>query len=298
MRPRKNKIPVPFIIVTVGPVIILLTVFMIIPMIRSVSLSFQDVGLLSPQGEFVGLNNYAYLFKDSFFKKALVNTVKLMVWIPVITLSISFTLAFLLQQVKLREKNIYILFYFFPYFLSSTVAAAIWAFILHPTSGILNKLLDIFGLSFLKHSWTGEASTALGCIAAVIIWASIGYYIVLYLSALESIPHELYESAMIDGASFRQKFFYITIPLMRNIIGITFVLLMSGVIGASFVYSKLLTGGGPNGASSVLMQYIYSQGMSNGNIGYASAITVVTIALGVLLSFISRKISAKSGDYL
>ena len=206
----------------------------------------------------------------------------------------SFVLAFALQQIKLREKNIYITFYFFPYFLSATVVAAVWSFVLHPTSGILNKALELIGLEAWKHAWVGEASTAIWCIGAVIIWACIGYYIVLYLSGLESIPQDLYEAATLDGAGFWRKLFHITLPLMKNIIGTTFILLMSGVIGTSFVYSNLLTAGGPNGASSVLLQYVYSQGIGNGNTGYASAITVVTMAIGIALSAISRKVTNKS----
>ena len=105
---------------------------------------------------------------------------------------------------------------------------------------------------------------------------------------------DVYEAATLDGAGFWGKLIHITLPLMKNIIGTTFILLMSGVIGISFVYSNLLTNGGPNGASSVLMQYVFVQGIRNGNTGYASAITVVAMTMGILLSAISRKLTNKS----
>ena len=113
------------------------------------------------------------------------------------------------------------------------------------------------------------------------------------MSGLDSISPEIYESATIDGAGFWSKIFRITLPLMRNIIGITFVINMSGVLGASYVYSMIMTAGGPNGASNVLLRYIYQQGILNGNMGYSSAVTVVTLILSVGLSVISRKLTNK-----
>lgn len=291
---KHKRLPTVFLLCATIPTAVLLIVFMVIPTVQAVLLSFREVNILTMKGEFVGLSNYLYMFKDRMFKLSFTNTIKLMVVIPLVTLTVSFLLAFVLQQVKLREKNLYITFYFFPYFLSATVVAAVWSYVLHPTTGILNKLLSLLGLESLKHAWVGDAGTALWCIAAVIIWACIGYYIVLYLSSLESIPEDLYEAATLDGATFWDKLRYITLPLMRGTIGTTFILLMSGVIGTSFVYSNLLTNGGPNGASNVLMQYVYTQGIKNGNTGYASAITVVAMTLGILLSVISRKMTQKS----
>lgn len=283
-----------FLLWAVVPTAVLLIVFLVIPTLQSVILSFQEVNLLSTGNKFVAFDNFIYLVKDPIFIRSLFNTLKLMVAIPAITLSISFLLAFLLQQVKLRETSLYITFSFYPYFMSATVVAIVWSFVLHPTSGILNKMLEMIGLGALQRPWVGDSSTALWCIAAVIIWASIGYYIVLYTSGLESISPELYESATLDGAGFFQKLVHITLPLMKNIIGITFVLLMAGALNASFVYSKLLTNGGPNGASNVLMKYIYDQGIKSGNMGYASAISTVTIIIGVVLSALSRKMTGKS----
>lgn len=291
---KKQRLPKGFLAFACIPTVFLLVVFMIIPTIRAIVLSFKEVNVLTLKGSFVGLENYEYMFGDKKFIQALINTLKLMIAVPAITLIISFILAFCLQQIRIREKNLYITVYFFPYYLSASAVAVIWSYILHPTSGMLNKFFEIMGLSSLKHAWVGEEATALWCIAAVLIWACIGYYVVLYMSGLDSIPDELYEAAVLDGASFWQKLIHITLPLMKNIIGTTFILLMSGVIGASFVYSKLLTGGGPNGSSTVLMHYIYSQGIQNGTVGYASAITVITMALGIALAFLARLLTSKS----
>lgn len=292
---KKKHIPVPFILASIVPTIVLLVLFLIYPAIKAGILSFQHVGLLRTSGKFVGFENYAYLLKDDKFKMVVGNTLRAIIEVPVITLTISFFLAIVLHRSKLREKNLYVTFYFFPYFMSSTVVAIVWSFVFYPTSGgVLNGILSRIGLKSLVTAWLGNSRTALGCIEAVIIWCCIGYYIVLYLSALDGISPELYEAAKIDGATTWQQIRFITFPLMKNIIGITFVLLMSGTLAVTFVYTKVMTNGGPNGASTVLLHYIYQQGLENGNIGYASAITVFTMAMAILLAALSRIITSRS----
>lgn len=291
---KKNK-PIGFILWSVLPSCILLVLFVFYPMTKSALLSFQEVGLLSTSGPWVGFDNYAYLLKDEKFSQALGNTLKIMFVIPVFTILISFTLAVVLHRCRLKEKNLYVTVYFFPYFMSATVVSIVYSGILQPTSnGVLNKILSVLGLESWQRAWLGDKRTALWCIAAILILCSIGYYVVLYLSGLDSIPSDLYEAAKLDGASAWQQVWYITLPLMKNIIGITFVLLMSGAIGGSFIYSKIMTNGGPNGASNVLLRYIYQQGMVNGNIGYSAAITVFTIVLAIFLAVLSRVLTSRS----
>lgn len=291
----KQKKPVGFILFGILPTCILLITFMFYPMVKSAILSFQDVGLLSTSGPSVGFDNYAYLFKDEKFLQALVNTLKLMVVVPVGTIVIAFVLAVILHRVDLREKNLYITCYFFPYFMSATVVSIVWSCILQSTSnGVLNTILTSLGLESWCRAWLGDSRTALWCIAAVLICCTVGYYVVLYLSSLDGIPAELYESAKLDGASAWQQILHITLPLMKNVIGITLVLLMSGTLAASFTYSKIMTNGGPNGASNVLLRYIYQQGIVNGDIGYSSAITVFTIIMAVGLAVVSRTLTSKS----
>ena len=127
-----------------------------------------------------------------------------------------------------------------------------------------------------------------------LLWQAAGYYMVMHIAAMDGISPEIYESATLDGASAWRKLVSITMPLMKDIIGITFVLALSGTINLSFVLSQVMTGGGPNGASSVLLQYMYTQGFVNGNFGYAMAITVFTLAISVALSMLSRKLTDAS----
>lgn len=297
MKNRKKKaqpLPVLFICVSVLPAVILTLMFTIWPTVQALYLSFTNATSLGLNNKFVGLDNYIYMFHDKSFIQALINTAKLMAVVPVITIFCSLVLAFVLNQCKLKEMVLYRTLFYFPNIVSLTVVGIIWSFVFHPNVGIVNKILGAVGLESLQRSWLGDSKTALWCIAFTLLWQAAGYYMVMHIAAMDGISPEIYESATLDGASAWRKLISITMPLMKDIIGITFVLALSGTINLSFVLSQVMTGGGPNGASSVLLQYMYTQGFVNGNFGYAMAITVFTLAISVALSMLSRKLTDAS----
>ena len=294
---RKKKaqpLPVLFICISVLPAVILTLMFTIWPTAQALYLSFTNATSLGLNNKFVGLDNYIYMFHDKSFIQALINTAKLMAVVPVITIFCSLVLAFVLNQCKLKEMVLYRTIFYFPNIVSLTVVGIIWSFVFHPNVGIVNKILGAVGLESLQRSWLGDSKTALWCIAFTLLWQAAGYYMVMHIAAMDGISPEIYESATLDGASAWRKLVSITMPLMKDIIGITFVLALSGTINLSFVLSQVMTGGGPNGASSVLLQYMYTQGFVNGNFGYAMAITVFTLAISVALSMLSRKLTDAS----
>ena len=297
MKNRKKKaqpLPVLFICVSVLPAVILTLMFTIWPTLQALYLSFTNATSLGLNNKFVGLDNYIYMFHDKSFIQALTNTAKLMAVVPVITIFCSLVLAFVLNQCKLKEMVLYRTIFYFPNIVSLTVVGIIWSFVFHPNVGIVNKILGAVGLESLQRSWLGDSKTALWCIAFTLLWQAAGYYMVMHIAAMDGISPEIYESATLDGASAWRKLISITMPLMKDIIGITFVLALSGTINLSFVLSQVMTGGGPNGASSVLLQYMYTQGFVNGNFGYAMAITVFTLTISVALSMLSRKLTDAS----
>ena len=300
MKNRQNRqkkaqpLPVLFICISVLPAVILTLMFTIWPTAQALYLSFTNATSLGLNNKFVWLDNYIYMFHDKSFIQALKNTAKLMAVVPVITIFCSLVLAFVLNQCKLKEMVLYRTIFYFPNIVSLTVVGIIWSFVFHPNVGIVNKILGAVGLESLQRSWLGDSKTALWCIAFTLLWQAAGYYMVMHIAAMDGISPEIYESATLDGASAWRKLVSITMPLMKDIIGITFVLALSGTINLSFVLSQVMTGGGPNGASSVLLQYMYTQGFVNGNFGYAMAITVFTIAISVALSMLSRKLTDAS----
>lgn len=300
MKNRQNRqkkaqpLPVLFICISVLPAVLLTLMFTIWPTVQALYLSFTNATSLGLNNKFVGLDNYIYMFHDKSFIQALKNTAKLMAVVPVITIFCSLVLAFVLNQCKLKERVLYRTIFYFPNIVSLTVVGIIWSFVFHPNVGIINKILGAVGLESLQRSWLGDSKTALWCIAFTLLWQAAGYYMVMHIAAMDGISPEIYESATLDGASAWRKLISITMPLMKDIIGITFVLALSGTINLSFVLSQVMTGGGPNGASSVLLQYMYTQGFVNGNFGYAMAITVFTLAISVALSMLSRKLTDAS----
>ena len=300
MKNRQNRqkkaqpLPVLFVCISVLPAVILTLMFTIWPTAQALYLSFTNATSLGLNNKFVALDNYIYMFHDKSFIQALKNTAKLMAVVPVITIFCSLVLAFVLNQCKLKEMVLYRTIFYFPNIVSLTVVGIIWSFVFHPNVGIINKILGAVGLESLQRSWLGDSKTALWCIAFTLLWQAAGYYMVMHIAAMDGISPEIYESATLDGASAWRKLISITMPLMKDIIGITFVLALSGTINLSFVLSQVMTGGGPNGASSVLLQYMYTQGFVNGNFGYAMAITVFTLAISVALSMLSRKLTDAS----
>lgn len=300
MKNRQNRqkkaqpLPILFICISVLPAVILTLMFTIWPTAQALYLSFTNATSLGLNNKFVALDNYIYMFHDKSFIQALKNTAKLMAVVPVITIFCSLVLAFVLNQCKLKEMVLYRTLFYFPNIVSLTVVGIIWSFVFHPNVGIINKILGAVGLESLQRSWLGDSKTALWCIAFTLLWQAAGYYMVMHIAAMDGISPEIYESATLDGASAWRKLISITMPLMKDIIGITFVLALSGTINLSFVLSQVMTGGGPNGASSVLLQYMYTQGFVNGNFGYAMAITVFTLAISVALSMLSRKLTDAS----
>ena len=300
MKNRQNRqkkaqpLPVLFVCISVLPAVILTLMFTIWPTAQALYLSFTNATSLGLNNKFVGLDNYIYMFHDKSFIQALINTAKLMAVVPVITIFCSLVLAFVLNQCKLKEMVLYRTLFYFPNIVSLTVVGIIWSFVFHPNVGIVNKILGAVGLESLQRSWLVDSKTALWCIAFTLLWQAAGYYMVMHIAAMDGISPEIYESATLDGASAWRKLISITMPLMKDIIGITFVLALSGTINLSFVLSQVMTGGGPNGASSVLLQYMYTQGFVNGNFGYAMAITVFTLAISVALSMLSRKLTDAS----
>ena len=173
------KKPRLFIALCTLPALILTIVFMIVPMVNAIYLSFTSSTALSVgfNSKFVFLDNYKYMFQDKDFLQALFNTLKLMLVIPAVTIFLSLVFAFILTQGQLKEKSFYRTVFFFPSIVSMTVVGIVWSFVFNPTRGILNHMLDLFHFSTWKHAWLGEGKTALWCIGAawcgrllVIIW--------------------------------------------------------------------------------------------------------------------------------
>jgi len=295
-KPKKYKnLPIGFICICVLPAVLGVGLFTIYPTIQALAMSFFDTrNLALGFGDFVGLDNYIRMFTiDTHFRTALVNTLQLMAVVPVVTVFMSLLFAFVLTQSKLKERGIYRVIFFFPSMLSMVVIAVVWSALLGPTSrDPVNTVLGFFNVDAIM--WLGDGRFALWAIAIVMIWQAVGYYMIMLLSSVDSINKEIFEAADIDGAGGVTKLFRITMPMIKDQIGICYVLAVSGTIGISFTLALIMTNFGPGTESLVLLGHIFNMGFRGGNFGYAMAIVVVTLTLALTLSVISRKLSYQS----
>lgn len=285
-----------FILFCLLPGLILLVLFKIYPTIQVFQKSFFLWTGIGDKPKWVGLKNFTDLFHDDVFLLALRNTGLLMLVVPVVTLLIALINASILTRSKLRERSLYRTLFFFPSILSFVVIAILWSFIYHPTIGFLNSGLESIGLGSWAMSWLGDARTVLWAIAVTMIWQAAGYYMVMYMAGIDGISPELYEAASIDGATATKQFFHITIPMLWEIIRITIIFSINGVLTISFIVISIMTAGGPDRHSEVLMTYLYSQAFANSNFGYAMAIGVFVFIVSFLLALLSNRLTERGNS--
>ncbi|MCL2587754.1 MAG: sugar ABC transporter permease [Firmicutes bacterium] len=292
---KLKTLPVGFICICVLPALLLVSLFTLYPLINALVMSFYSTtNLALGFGNFVGIDNYVRMFtNDQHFNTALRNTLQLMAVVPLVTVFLSMVFAFILTQSKLKERGMYRVVFFFPSVLSLVVIAAVWSALLAPTSrDPVNRVLGWFGGDAIM--WLGDVRFALWAIAIVLIWQAVGYYMVLLLSSVDSINKEVFEAADLDGASGATKLFKITMPLIKDQIGICYVLSVSGTMALSFTLTFVMTNSGPGTATLVLLGHIFNTGFQASAFGYAMAIVVFSIVLALTLSAISRRFSYQS----
>lgn len=275
-----------FIWTSILPALILFVIFMVIPTINVFWMSLFKWGGLTNNKKFVGLNNFTTLFKDENFLKSFQNTLFLIVIVTIITMAFAIVLAAILVRDDIKYKNLFRIIFYLPNILSVVVISAIFSAILDPNQGIINATLDVLNLESLKRMWLGDQQAVIWCIAVAMIWQAVGYYMVMYMAGMSSIPDSLYEAADLEGASKIKQFFEITIPLVWNVVRTTLTFFIISTINLSFLFVKVMTSGGPDGASEVFLSYMYKQAYSNSSYGYGMAVGVVIFVVSFGLSLI------------
>ncbi|WP_228745131.1 carbohydrate ABC transporter permease [Paenibacillus sp. S150] len=282
-----------FIALCLLPGLALFLLFKVYPTVQIFHKSFYLWTGLSDKPKFIGMKNYADMFQDDTFLLSLKNTGLLMLAVPVITLLIALVNASILTKSKLKERNLYRTVFFFPSILSFLVIAILWSFIYHPTMGFLNSGLETAGLGKWALPWLGDQRVVLWALAVTLIWQAAGYYMVIYMAGIDGIPPDLYEAAELDGATRIQQFFHITIPMLWEIIRVTIIFSINGVLSISFVIVSVMTAGGPDHHSEVVMTYLYSQAFANSNFGYAMAIGVFIFIISMVLALVSNRLTER-----
>lgn len=264
------------------PAIVLLVIFFFLPFFQTVYLSFFNYDSNIYNSTYIGLKNYIELFKNPIFYKVLLNTfIYLAVAVPILAVFPLF-LAILLNR-EIRGLTLYKILIYLPVIVSIVVAAIAFKW-LYADQGILNYIAEKFGMNPI--GWLTSPQWALYSVIIVTIWKGIGYYMMIYLAALMSVPKELYEACDIDGATFLKKHLTVTIPHIMPTIALVVTI---SSISAMKVFAEIyvMTKGGPLNSSKTIVYYIYERAFENLDLGYASAMAVVLLIIVMIFSLIN-----------
>ncbi len=290
-----------FIAVFLVPALLLYGVFVVSPYAQAFQISGTDWSGLSPTYEFVGLDNFHRLLGDGYFWNALRHNGLLLVLLPVVTIVLGLFFASMISVGGradragvhgVRGAGFYRVVYFFPQVLSVAIIGVLWKQMYAPHTGMINGLLRAAGLDGLAVAWLGDPRFAFWCVLAVLVWMNVGFYVVLFGAAMQSVPRDLYEAALLDGANRLTTLARITVPLLWDTIQVAWVYLAIIAIDG-FAIVQIITDGGPSSSSDVVGLRLYRTAFADGQFGYASAIGVamffLTLTVAVMFLRVTRR---------
>jgi raffinose/stachyose/melibiose transport system permease protein len=278
----RKIVPYTFIVI---PLAVYL-VFYFIPALQSFYLGFFEYDGYSPEKVFIGLENYRHLiFEDKLFTRAITNNVYWTVGSLLLPLSLGLILATVFNAKGLLGRGIFRTAIFLPYVLSVIVVALLWGEIYNPQNGIINKFIELVTGSESHIAFLGDPKTALVSVLIAATWSAVGFYMVIFYAGLQTIPDELYEVAEIEGANPIQSFFYITIPMLKEVLTVMVVIT---IIGSFKVFDIIytMTHGGPIYATEVTATRMIAEAFTYSRFGYAAAYSCLMFFIIAILSFI------------
>lgn len=270
------------------PNIVGFLMFMVIPMVATFVLSFMEYDMLTTP-KFVGLQNYKDMIADPITRQVTWNTIIYTILTVPVGMILSLLLAVALDSIHALKK-FYRGAFFLPSITSMVVVSIVWQWIYNPEYGLMNFFLSWFGVTPQK--WLTSSGTALISLAIVGIWKRLGYDMVIFLSGLQGISTNYYEAAQLDGANSFQRFWYITVPLLRPT---TFFVFVMAIISSFQVFDQvqLMTQGGPGRSSSVLVHYLYQNAFQYFKMGYACALAYLLFAIVLAMTLINMRTEKK-----
>lgn len=290
--PRKRKVQLtPWLFAAPGLTLLLL--FLALPFILALTLSFTDQRLVTNEEigtHFVGLRNYLRLFDDDSFWAALRNNFFFVVIVTPIQSALALLLAILVNQ-KLAGAKIFRTVYFMPVATTMAVVAVVWSLLYAPDQGVINRLVGVLSLGTVgPQDWLRDPTLVMPAVMLLSIWQGVGFQMLVFLAGLQSIPLDLYEAAKLDGASARQQFLYVTLPMLKNTT--IFVLITTTIYAFQlFTQVQIIANSGtpaPVDSFRTMVMLMVQEGFSNGKIGYASAISVVFFLIVLAISLLQR----------
>jgi len=268
------------------PGLLFFTIFMIYPLLKALQMSLYQWSIMPGRpSQFVGLSNYAQAFEDPVFWIALRNTVLYtLVTVPG-QMILAMLVALLLNYIR-SGRILFRTIYYLPVITSWVIVSILFKYLFQSPGGLINYLLtDVLHLIAAPIAWLRNPTTAMVPIMSLGIWKGIGWSMVIFLAALQTIPGELYEAAAIDGASRWQRFWHLTLPLVRPTVVFVLVMLVIGGFNV-FISVYLITAGGPMKQTEVILSYMYHQAFDFLEFGYGAALSYMLAAIILVLSFL------------
>jgi raffinose/stachyose/melibiose transport system permease protein len=280
------------IAVLVLPGLLIMLFAIAVPLVISLALSFVQWAGFGTM-KFVGFSNYTRLIKDDIFWRSLYNVLLLIVITIGIQNVFAFFVASLLTKLKERYSQFLRTVYFIPATLSLVVVTKLWVNIFHPSYGAFNKLLGIFSSAPVEIAWLANTKTAIWAVIWIMIWQGFGWALLFFYGALMTVPKELEEAALVDGATKPQVYAHVILPYMLPVIqSIIIIDVISSLKQMEMVY--LSTEGGPGSTTQFLAQYLYQRAFKYSEYGYGNAISVLFVLAAVIITLLIQRIFKKS----
>ncbi|WP_395014314.1 carbohydrate ABC transporter permease [Robinsoniella peoriensis] len=273
------------------PGILFLVIFLYVPFVENIKNALYDmsvpVAMPGRAFRYVGAENFQKLFSDPMIRVALGNSVKMMFLTVIFEVGIAFVLAVLVSNIK-KGQQFFRTVYFFPIVISATAIGLLFKLFYNYDSGMLNQILTALG--FAKVKWLGE-SLAFSMVCIPTLWSYVGFYFVILLTGLSDIPEEVYEAASIDGCSKFKQVFYITMPMLRGVFCTCITLAVTGALKVFDLPWVIASQGAPYGLTHFMGTYMYQTTFELNDYGYGSAIAILIVILGVIVSKIVTKVA-------
>jgi raffinose/stachyose/melibiose transport system permease protein len=279
------------IVVFLLPAAVLFLTFVIYPIVQAGYLSFYKWNGLGPVEDYIGFDNFVFLFKHEPFRLSLLHNFIIAALSITIQLPMALGLAILVGR-KLPGRTFFRAIFFVPYIISEAITATIWSFIFNPrfaASDVINAVLDFAIPFFEPGAWLGDPKKVLIALFVVLSWKWFGLHMILYIAGLQQIPTEIEEAAAIDGANSLQTLWYVTIPMLSRTIYTTVYLSILGSF-QQFALVWLMTEGGPVNASEVIATYMYRHGFVSFRLGYGSSVAVILFLICLTFSLIYQRL--------
>jgi len=287
MMKKKSKNLIPYLMIT--PYLLHFLLFVSFPVLFSIFLIFHRWNIISPM-EFIGMGNFSRLAQDSYFWQSILNTLLFLVIHIPLQLIVALAFALLLNQ-PLKYIGVFRASYFLPVIVSGVVVTILWQQLFGYENGMLNRILMLFRVP--RIGWLTNPNVAMPSIAVMATWKNVGFYIILFLTGLQTVPKTYYEAADMEGAGYWAKFFYITLPAINPTIFM--VVVLSTIGGFSlFIEPYVMTGGGPLNRTLSTVLYIYKQGFFFYHMGYAATMGVTLTAIILTVVMIQKKFVEKN----